>query len=826
MSYSTNYLYICLKFQKVIKKFLPALALSLLCYSYCHAAISDSVLYSMSDVDGRYREHNCDFTNISLDVHFAPKDGKVFGQESLLFSPIQPAIDSVYLDAPGISIKKLLLDNQGDNVTYQSTKEGLIVRFPKQKLKWGERHSLDIEYEATPRKGLYFIGWHDEKNLSRKQIWTQGQGIDNRHWFPCYDDVDDKVITETTITFDSAYTVVSNGTLMSTRINADGTKTWHYAMNKPMAPYLVMIAIDKYKWKDYKSKNGITSREYYYGDHPEVEAPTYKYSAEMMDWLANEIGVPYQWPGYSNTPVQDFMYGAMENTTATVYGDFYQLDARAGLDRPYYGVNAHELTHQWFGDYITEYSGTHHWLHESFATFYSKIFLRHALGEEQYEWAKHGEALSSIQVDKENRFPIASTKAGSARHYPKGSFVIGMLRYVVGDEVYRKSIQHYLKKHGFDNVDTHDFYRTFMETSGINLDWFFDEWIYHSGVPNYAVSYTAQADKTTFYVRQTHVTDSLTHLFQMPIVFEVHYTDHTKDTARVWISQKSDTVTVLNTANKKIAYTLFDPGYNVLKTVNISKSYSEWLTQAREAQHMIDRYDAALALRDTAINKKREDLIGIFNNEKYYTIRTEIISQLRKDTGNKKSLALMRKALRDENFNVRRAVIDNIDTIPKSLLAECEALLRDTSYVTIENTLKKLVRQYPQNRQRYFDVVKNTIGISKNVRITLLELEAADKPEAKNELIDYTSHSYEFRTRVKAMEAMERLGYANDALIKNLLDAIINPNTRLANPAIKTLKKLMKTPEVKDMAMADYKNGAWQDWQKDMLKGVIEEAAK
>jgi aminopeptidase N len=801
---------------------LLAIVVVLLLLSFSSYAITDSVVCRLSDVDGRYREHNCDFTHLSIDVRFVPKEGRVIGRETLLFTPIQPLIDSVYLDAPGVTIKKVLLDKATTNVSFESTKEGVIVRFPTTKLKWDDKHSLYIEYEATPRKGLYFIGWNDEKNLSRKQIWTQGQGIDNRYWFPCYDDVDDKAVTETTITFDKTYTVISNGNLLDTKINADSTKTWHYAMTQPHSPYLVMLAIDKYAYKDYKSDNGITSREYYYADHPEVEAPTYQYAKEMMDWLSKEIGIPFPWQTYSNTPVQDFMFGAMENTTATVYGDFYQLDKRAGIERPYMGVDAHELTHQWFGDYITEYSATHHWLHESFATYYSKIFLRHVLGEDQYEGAKRGEAAQAIQADKENRYPIAHSKGGTARHYPKGSFVIGMLRYVVGDEIYEKSIVHYLKKHAHENVDTHDFYRTFMETAGINLDWFFDEWIYHSGVPAYSVNYTAANNKTTFYVEQVHTTDSLVHLFKMPIIFEVNYTDHTKDTVRVMVENKYDTVIVPNKAGKTISYTLFDPGYNILKTARLSRPYKEFLAQATDAPHMTDRLDAIQALRDTTMDRKKTDLIEIFGRDKSYNIRAEVVYQFRNDTS-AEGVALLRKALKDENFNVHRAVADYVDVIPGALARDYEALLTDTSYVTIEIALRKLVKQYPVNKGRYLATVKNTIGISKNVRIAYLELSSADNLEAnKNELIDYTSHSYEFRTRVKAMDALTRLNYGDAAVVKNLFDAIINPNTRLANPAEKTLKELLKKPEVKEAAIAYYKATTWKDWQQEKLKVILE----
>ncbi len=785
-------------------------------------ASTDSVICRLSDSDGRYREHNCDFTHISLDVRFVPKEGKVMGRETLLFTPIQPLIDSVYLDAPGIIIKKVLLDKASLNVSFDTTAAGVIIRFPKQKLKWDDKHSLDIEYEATPRKGLYFIGWNDDKNLSRKQIWTQGQGVDNRYWFPCYDDVDDKVISETTITFDKNYTVVSNGNLLSTKINADSTKTWHYAMTQPHAPYLVMMAIDKYAYKDYKSDNGITSREFYYADHPEVEAPTYQYSKELMDWLPKEIGIPYPWQTYANVPVQDFMFGAMENTTATIYGDFYQLDRRSQIERPYIGVNAHELTHQWFGDLITEYSATHHWLHESFATYYSKMFLRHIYGDDQYQMAMRGEMLQAIHADGENRFPVAHSHAGTARHYPKGSFVIGMLRYVVGDEIYHRSIVNYLGKHAHGNVDTHDFYRTFMETAGINLDWFFDEWIYHSGVPGFSVQYEAKADKTVFYIEQTHHTDSLIHYFRMPVVIEVDYTDHTRDTVRGWVSSRYDTIAVPNRSGKQIAYTVFDPGANVMKTMHLQHPYRELLAQATTAHNMIDRYDAVQALRDTALDIKRSDLIHIFHSEKSHYIRSEVVYQLRDDTIGD-GMAVLTQAVDDPDWNVHRTVAERLDTIRPSVRAAYEKLLRDTSYYTIEIALKKLVKQYPANKDRYLATVRPVHGISENVRVAYLELRGADSIAAvKDELVAYTSQSYEFRTRVRAMEALERLGYSDAQLIRNITDAILNPNTRLAGPAEHVLMKLFKKEGVKDAFVSYYKNTTWQDWQKERLKALAE----
>jgi aminopeptidase N len=801
--------------------------LSLLIFlSFYYAYSQDSTICYLRDEVGRIREHNVDFVKMKLDVKFNTKEGKVIGNVKYDFRPIQYVVDTLFLNAPGIDIKKVLFE--GKETPFTTDSNGLIIKFLVP-VDWNKQYRLEISYEATPRKGLYFIGWNvDTKNtendiyFTRKQIWTQGQGIDNRHWIPCYDDVNDKMITETNITFDSAYTVISNGVLKGKKKNTDGTTTWNYAMTKPMVPYLIMIAIDKFGYKDFRSKNGMVSRQYYYADRPETADPSYKYSAEMMDWLPKETGVSYPWETYCNVPVQDFMYGAMENTTATIYGDFLLNDKRMEMERPYYGTNAHELTHQWFGDFVTEYSAQHHWLHESFATYYSKQFLHSVFGEDYYQWAKRGEAHQAINADKNDRWPVASSRGGSARHYPKGSHVIDMIRYVVGDSVYKRCVTNYLKKHAYDNVSNHDFMYAFMETAGINLDWFFDQWVYRAGIPNYTVSYERQADRVAFYISQTQKTDNLTGYFKMPFVFEVHFKDGSGSQKKVWLSSAADTVYVSAPAGKEVDYTLFDPASNVLKVVDFRKSYEELSAQLQKAKNMIDRYDALYALRDYEVGKKRDMLVKIFDKETFNQMRGEIVVQLAKDR-NDTTLKFLKHALHDKDFLVRRAVIDNVDEIPENILADVEPLLMDSSYYTIENTLRKLCRLYPAKEASYLDKVKGVRGINNNVLLAWLELSIKDKPGAdissyQKQLVGFTSNRYEFRTRVRAMETLERLNYFDEELAKNLFNAVLAANGRLSNPASRTLKSLLKNPQNMEMAKGIYALSAWKDWEKRIIE--------
>jgi aminopeptidase N len=743
----------------------------------------------IKDPQGRYREHNVDFKHMLLEVDFEPQTGKVNGLVNYRFVPKQQNVDTLFLDAPGIQIEYVLVDS--DTAKFYTNESGLVVQFSST-LHWGNHHNLSIKYTAYPEKGIYFIGWDDPTQRRRKQIWTQGQGIDNRHWIPSYDDVNDKLITETKITFEKGYEVVSNGVLKSKTDAPNGKVTWHYAMSKPHVVYLVMIAIGEYAYQDMTSKSGVVSRQYYYPEAPECMEPTYRYSNEMMDWMEKELGMPYPWEVYRNIPVEDFIYGAMENTTSTIFGDFYLQDARSFLERNYIGTNAHELTHQWFGDYITEWSGTHHWLHESFATHYAKHFKKHIFGEDYFQWDRRGEMESSWRAAKQNSLPVAHSQAGSARHYPKGSLVIDMMRYVLGEDQFRSVITQFLKQYPYELVDTHLFYLEFIKNLGINLDWFFDQWLYKGGEPNYKISYTKELDKTIVSVEQTHELNDHVGLFKMPIVLQVHYKDGGFDEVTAWIEQAKHEVVIPNKMKKQVEFVLFDPNWNVLKTVDFERSFEELAAQAQKAKNMIDRHDAIIALEKFELDKKRKLLATLYDKESFYANKVAIVKQLANDE-NKLSMGIISKALKDKHVQVRRAALDNVEKIDKKMLAEFEVLLKDSSYVNIEKALVKLSAQFPENKQKYLDVTSKEFGNSKNVRIAWLKIAHEFSPEAINELVDYVSQSFEFRTRIKAIQTLSEMNFYNETLLQNLMNGYLSFNRYLSAVSRNAIVKYGKT---------------------------------
>lgn len=765
------------------------------------------------------RSRNIDLLHMELEVSFEPKKGTVIGKVTHTFKPLQQQVDTIHLDGPKINYGTILLD--GETVNFSITEGGITIR-PAKPLTWGNEHTLSIEYTAQPRKGLYFIGWNDPNDLSRKQIWTQGQGIDNRHWFPVFDDITEKITTDIHITFDSAYQVLSNGVVVDKR-TIGANNVWHYKMEDPHTPYLVMLGIGKYAVRTDTAKSGVLIHNWYYPEYPEMVEPTYRYTKEMMDWMEETFQVPYPWTHYSQIPVQDFMYGAMENTTATIFGDFFVVDDRLFLDRNYIGVNAHELAHQWFGDYVTSIAPEHHWLHESFATHYQKHFERSVFGEDYYQWNRRGELQSVLAAALQNSTPIAHTQAGSARHYPKGSLVLDMLKQVVGDEAFYKVQASYLRQNAFGHVDTHEFYLAFLETLGLNLDWFFDQWIYRGGEPHYEVSYEETVDKKSktrvvdITVIQAHEMNEVIGLFKMPVDMEVQYQDGSFATKTVWIEDSVTTVRFPNPNNVRVKYVLFDVGSKVIKTTDFPKELKEWTAQANEAKEMIDRYDALVALRDYPLKKTRDLLLTRYLQESFYALRVEAVSQVMTNTA-KVPKDFQVRFINDPNARVREAAITSADVIAEELLPEYEKLLTDSSYQVISAALMKLSIKYPENLPRYLELTRDVTGIGNNTKV-IWHILAVSVDSAANlqSLTELSSNSYEFLTRRNAMAALEQLNHLNEEVVANLFDAALNPNNRLGGEAHRMIQRMYTNPQHANTIKTYYESQKWEQWEQELL---------
>lgn len=411
-----------------------------------------------------------DFKTAKADIVFGDlNENEVGGTIAYEFEVLKNT-DSIYVDAVNFSEIKYVLNGTIKGELYDG--KHLIVKHP---FKSNTHHKINITWKAKPKKAVYFIDWEYEEG--NKQIWTQGQGKYTSNWLPSIDDMNDKIEFDLSITFHKGYDVIANGKLTNQQINKS-TITWHYNMQQPMSSYLVALAIGKYDKKIAYSKSGIPLEMYYYPEDSLKFEPTNRYTKRMFDFLEEEIGVPYPWQNYKQVPVKDFLYAGMENTSTTIFADSFVIDSIAFVDKNYVNVNAHELAHQWFGNLVTETSGTHHWLQEGFATYYALLAERDVLGDAYYYWQLYQYAQELLEQDNAGQgTSLLDPKSSSTTFYKKGAWVLHMIREQVGDKAFKTAIKNYLQKHQFKNVETDDFIVEVEKASGQDLDEFVKVWL-------------------------------------------------------------------------------------------------------------------------------------------------------------------------------------------------------------------------------------------------------------------------------------------------------------------------------------------------------------
>ena len=395
-------------------------------------------------------------------------DSTVFNSYEVKFEILKKT-DSIFLDAVNMKFLNVALNEAA--VEFKNDGKKLIIY---NEFKSSTSYTLNFLFFASPKKAMYFIGWD---NNSRNQIWTQGQGKYTSHWLPSIDDMNDKIEFDISCVAPKGYQVISNGKMVSKR-ESPTYNLWEFDMEKPMSSYLVALVIGKYDKKIEYSKSKIPLEMYYYPEDVEKYEPTYRYTKRMFDFLEQEIGVPYPWQNYKQVPVKDFLYAGMENTSTTIFADSFVIDSIAFVDKNYVNVNAHELAHQWFGDLVTETSGTHHWLQEGFATYYALLAERDVFGDEYYNWKLYEYAQELIEQEKAGgSSSLLDSKSSSTTFYKKGAWVLHMLRERVGDDAFKVGVKNYLEKHQFKNVETNDFISEVEKASGEDLSDFVEAWL-------------------------------------------------------------------------------------------------------------------------------------------------------------------------------------------------------------------------------------------------------------------------------------------------------------------------------------------------------------
>lgn len=726
--------------------------------------------------DERIRYYDVQHITIAVNLDLEKKI--INGWTLTKLIPFSDNFSELEFDAVGMEISSVAKILPGDTM-----KKDLKFDYDKQKLKirldksYTVRDTLliSVKYKtADPEKGLYFIQ-PDSLNPNKPfQVWTQGEGEDNRYWFPCYDYPNEKASTDMFITVADTLMTVSNGLLMSRLNNGDGTSTWHWVNDKPHVSYLVMLAAGNWDLIE-DSWNNIPVTSYVPSGKKDIAVKSFDETSDMLKFFSEYIGFTYPWHKYAHVVVEDFIYGGMENTSATVLVNTSVYDDNIPPDYDARGLVAHELAHQWWGDVVTCRNWNEIWLNESFATYFDALYTEHLLGKDEFDYQIMRNGDGAIWADSlVARKPIYTRDGLGVNTYSKGSVVLNMLRFVLGDEIFRKAMNSYITENQYQGVTTTDLIdavnyaaKNPLLDHGINYRWFFDEWIYKAGQPSYNVTYEYDsANKEinmTAYQNQRFDSSSV---FQTLVPVEI-VTASGKLPYMIKSSEEPQTF-YLKCESKPLCV-IFNKGNKVLCKLDFKKSKEDWLWQLENSDDAIDRINAARGLNEFINDKKIVDrLTEVMIRDKFWGVRNEISNIIAQSNLAEIPGIFIMNYSNENDSRVKRAYLraladyfeknrgtENTNIILSFLSEIIKTEKRD--YILAE-AISSLGRVSEKNK--IFDIVIPYIDMESHanvIRRTVLDLlKQSDDYRTKEVFIKYSSKRYSDRLRTNAISGLEK----------------------------------------------------------------------
>jgi aminopeptidase N len=620
-----------------------------------------------------------DVEHIRLDLRVDLPNKSVDGTATLRVKSLR-GIRHIGLDAVGFEVKKVTLttpESEAAPAKFNHNGKRLVIDLDQA---WpaGQRGTLRIDYRVhDPKEGLHFFGPSKEDKDTPWTVWSQGEPISNRHWIPCIDEPDQRQTTELVVTAAEGFEVLSNGKLVERKDNpGEKTVTFHWLQNQPHPAYLVTLVVGQF---DVVREEWDKIPVLYYvpkGEKDKV-ARTFGRTREMLDVFSKRFGVHYPWEKYAQVVAYQFG-GGMENTSATTLGDFLQDDRSILNDDPDW-VIAHELAHQWWGDLLTCRDWAHLWLNEGFASYAECIWAEHSQGRDAYDYNVYQKAGGAIEGGKkrpvvDRRYPSPDSMF-DGRAYPKGAWVLHMLRRRLGEDAFWKSIQRYADSHRLKSVETADFRRTLETESGRDLERFFYDWTERPGSPvlDVATTYLPESKQGRVVVKQTQEGEA----FHFPLTIAFQFQNGAKP---VVVDQDviEKEYTLLVPLPGRPARVDVDAEFTILGELNETKDADLWKAQLLEGPGVPARIRAAKHFAKEKTDANRLLLAQAFTGEKYYGGRVEMAGLLGELSGDISRDALL-KGMNDGNAHVRLACMQQMGKFKKDakVTEAIKGVLRD-----------------------------------------------------------------------------------------------------------------------------------------------------
>ena len=646
--------------------------------------------------------HDYDLVHQRIEVRNFDWDSTAFdGRVTTTVVSLRPGLDSLVLDMGRTLEVRRVTDAARRALAFARPGDSLVVRLPRP-AGFGDTVRFTVDYHGRIRQGYGLYFFRDEGRPHRpQQVYTGGGTDGNPRWLPTWGGPADKATWDLVATVPARFTVVSNGRLVSDGLSSRGMRTTHWRQERPASTYLISLVVAPFvklsdRWR------GIPVDYYVYREDSALARPLFGVTPDMMETYSRLTGVPYPWSKYAQATVTDFI-GGMENVSATTLVDWLP-DRRAYRDRPWYrqSLIPHELAHQWFGDLVTAENWANYWLNEGMAEFMPGQYWgakQGAHAEQDYYLAEYRQLLD---LDARRRMPLATYNSNNV--YPKGALVLEMLKTQLGAERFWASIRRYLTRHAYGTATSDDLRQAVLEATGQSLDWFWLQWIYSAGYPEFAVSslYDSTARSLTLTVRQTQVdtaTADSTGLrfvtppaFRAPIAIRVG-TASGDVVRRVAIDRREQTVELGDLPGPP-TLVAFDDDNAVLKTLVFDQP-TPWLAELLERHPQLWQRDWAI---DQLAARPGDSLAGAAlaraaRGADYFLTRARAAGVLGRFP-EAVALPALEAAARDSSAQVREAAVSALGAVggERALALAQDAWSRDSSDQVRAAALRTLVR--------------------------------------------------------------------------------------------------------------------------------------
>ena len=638
--------------------------------------------------------------HLKLDLALDLDERSVSGTATLQFERVTRGASHFELDAVGFDLRTVRIDlGKGwSTATAEYDGDSLKVKVPAR----ARSGRVQVSYQARPRRGLYFIRPDRQRPRLPVQVWTQCQDEDARHWFPCVDRPHMKMTSELRIGVPAGMVVLSNGELMSKSTPRGKSRPWvyHFRLDRPHPSYLITLVAGQFDVVEDRpaelSSGSLVPVVYYVPEGRRADAMrAFGETPRMIELFSRLTGVEYPWSRYSQVVVSDFIFGGMENTTATTIYEHILLDERASLDISSHDLVAHELAHQWFGDHVTCRDWSHAWLNEGFATLFEHLEREDRLGQDEYEFGLQNDLWAYLNesgkyqrplVCRDYAFPIELFD----RHlYEKGSLVLHMLRRELSDAVFWRGVRKYLQNGANGIVETRDLQRALEDVSGLSLDAFFDQWVYRPGHPVLKVKISWEHGQLQVTVRQTQKTGDVP-VYRFVLQVAVGAKRGKPRLYEKLVDAARDTLVIR--LPERPRWVAFDPQFRVAGKVTVEAPADMLCAQLRHGSSARIRAAAAAALSrrsDAPTIRALGETLG--RSQEAWMVRDRCARALARIRG-EESLGHLQGNANTEHPKVRRAVAAALGHFPKAAGTLTKLAKQDRSYLVAAEAARALGR--------------------------------------------------------------------------------------------------------------------------------------